>query len=291
MRAKFFLWSALALATEQTASAEIRVVGTDQLGQTFHRAVEKFVHENDTAIRLDLRGSRPGLETLHTGGAEVGLFIFPPGELPPGDTYIYRAIAYQTAMLLVSVRLPLTEITTGQLRDIFGSAAKNSPERWGELGLSGPERARMIAPRALTDRCGLSLPLFRRVVLQDGALRQSVELENNIPALLGRLLASDNSIGLVPYLSAVPDGLRVLAISPQLTDPAYTPSSESLHDGTYPLRLPVYVVFSRAVAPQLLFFLKFLLSDECAEALALANFVPLPAAARHQLVFAFEELH
>ena len=290
MRAKFFLCGAFLLATASVVAAEIHVVGTDLLGPAFARAVAKFVRENDSPVRLDLHGSRPGLEALRGGDADLGLFIFPPGELPPGDTYRYRVVAYQTAMVLVPVKLPLTEITTGQLRDIFGAAGKNSTERWGDIGLTGPERGRTITPRALADRSGLTLPLFRRVVLQDTNLRQSVELADNIPALLARLLASDNSIGLVPYLPVVPAGLRLLAIAPSATEPAYPPSPATLHDGTYQLCLPVYVVFPRAAAPRLLLFLKFLLSEECADALVEANFAPLPVTVRNQLTFEFEEL-
>jgi hypothetical protein len=37
-------------------------------------------------------------------------------------------------------------------------------------------------------------------------------------------------------------------------------------------------------------FLKFLLSDETAAALASADFVPLPAGVRNQLVFELEEM-
>jgi ABC-type phosphate transport system substrate-binding protein len=84
--------------------------------------------------------------------------------------------------------------------------------------------------------------------------------------------------------------LRALALAPSLRDAAHLPTSENLHDGSYPLRLPLYVAFRREAAPRLLLFLRFLLSDEGADALATANFHALPVDARNQLAFELEAL-
>ena len=105
-----------------------------------------------------------------------------------------------------------------------------------------------------------------------------------------RLRAADNSIGVGGAGMAGPAGLRVLAVAAGPTEPAYTPTAENVHRGSYPLRLVLHVVFPRAAAPRLLRFLKFLLADETAAALAPAHFVPLPRGARNQLVFELAEM-
>ena len=92
-------------------------------------------------------------------------------------------------------------------------------------------------------------------------------------------------------LAAEVPGLRVLSLAASPTDPAYGPTPEHVHRGSYPLRMPLYVAFRREAAPGLQLFLKFLLSDEAAAALAPAYFVPLPPGARNQLVFELEEMH
>jgi phosphate transport system substrate-binding protein len=290
-RTSRFVAGLLAVSFAAAVSAEIRVVGSDLLGPEFKRAVGSFSRENDTAVSLDLRGTRPGLDALRAGRADVGLFLFPPGELPPVDPFRARPIGYQTVLVFVPVSLPVTQITIDQLRGIFAKAAANPLERWGDLGLTGDARLRTIAPRALAPGSALTIPLFRRVVLQDGEIKPAVEFEDTVDKLLARVRGADNTIGLTPALPGAPAGLRVLAVAASSSEPAYAPTPETLHDGTYPIRQPLYLVFPRAEAPRLLLFLKFLVSEECATALAKANLMPLPKAARGQAAFEFEELH
>jgi len=96
---------------------------------------------------------------------------------------------------------------------------------------------------------------------------------------------------LLPVAVAVGNGaLRVLAVAAGPTEPAYAPTPEKVHHGSYPLRMVLYVLFPRAAAPGLLRFLKFLRSDETAAALAPAHFVPLPRRARNQRLFELEEM-
>ena len=103
--------------------------------------------------------------------------------------------------------------------------------------------------------------------------------------------AADNSIGVTGLLPAGVGGLRVLAVAAGPSDPAVGPAPEQVHQGGYPLRLPLYVSFRRGAAPELQLFLKFLLSDEAAAALAPAFYLPLPLGVRNQLVFELEEMH
>ncbi|MBI3886308.1 MAG: substrate-binding domain-containing protein [Opitutae bacterium] len=276
--------------TAAVCAAEIRVVGSDLLGPGFQQAVATFAQQNDAAVALDLRGTRPGIEALRAGRAEVGLFLFPPGETPPGEPFFHRPVAYQTVIVLVPAALPLTQITVEQLRGLYAKAAALPLDRWGGLGLTGDARLRTVAPCALAPGRGLSLPLFRRTVLPDGELKPAVELAETIDKLLARVRGADNTVGLAPALPDLPAGLRVLAVAASARDAAYAPTPETLHDGTYPFRLPLYLVFPRAAAPALQQFLKFLVSDEAARALAQANFLPLPDGVRHQAAFDFESL-
>ncbi len=280
---------ALGLAT--LTRAELRVVGSDLLGPEFQHAVAVFSRENDTPVALKLRGTRPGLEALRAGRADVGLFMFPAGESPPDNPFHHRPLGYQTVMVLVPLALPVTQITVDQLRGIFGAAATIPLDRWGALGLTGDARLRAIAPHVLAPGRGLTLPLFRRVVLQDGEIKGTIGLEESMDLLFARVRGADNTIGLSPALPSAPAGLRVLTVAASASEPAYAPTSETLHDGTYPLRLPLFLVFPQARAPQFLQFLKFLVSDECAQALTAANFVPVPKSARNQASLEFEVLH
>ena len=271
-------------------AAEIRVVGSDLLGPGFKAAVAEFSRANESPVVLDLRGTRPGLDALRAGRADIGLFIFPPGESPPGDPFRPRPIGYQTVVVLVPVAVPVTQITVDQLRGVFAKAVAIPLERWGDLGVTGDARVRAIALHAIAPGSSLALPLFRRVVLQDSDFKATIEYGDTVDVLLARIRNADNAMGLVAALPKTPPGLRVLSVAINSSEAAFAPTPETLHAGDYPFRLPLYLVFQPAETPRLLRFLKFLVSEECASRLRAAHFVPLPIATREQAALEFELL-
>jgi phosphate transport system substrate-binding protein len=266
------------------------VTGSDLLGAGFAARVAAFARENDTSVELDLRGTRPGSEALEAGRADVGILLLPPGEKPPAGTLTSRAMGYHVAVVVVPAASPLTQVTVAQLRGMFGETAKDAFTRWGELNLTGEWAARPIALRAVSERGGLAWPLFQRIILQDARPRAGVELSASGDTLAQRLLVADNGIGVAGAGALAQSGLRALALAASPSDPAYAPTVENVHAGHYPLRMVFYVVFRRSAAPELQGFLKFLLSDEMAAALAPADYLPLPVSVRNQLVFELEEM-
>ena len=250
----------------------------------------EFVRQEDTAVKLDLRGTRPGLADLEGGRAEVGLFLLPAEEAPPSGELVSRVMGYQVAVVAVPAVSPLTQITVAQLRGIFGESAKDNFSHWGELNLPGEWAARPIALVALSPRAGQAWPLFQRQILADAAPKVALQFSTTSGAFTQRLLAADNSIGVGGAAVTGTGALRVLAVAASPTEPAYAPTAENVDRGSYPLRMVLYVVFRRSLAPGLQRFLKFLLSDETAATLAPAHFVPLPRGARNQLVFELEEM-
>lgn len=277
---------ALAMAAH---AAEVRVVGSDLLGPALPRAMEKFGREDEVRVVVAFAGTRPGVEQLRSGEADLGLFVLPPGETLPTDAGCSRVIAYQPIVLVVPEKIPLTQLTVAQVRGLFAANAAENFTVWGELGLTGEWRTRPIALHAVEERSALTLPLFRRLTLNGAELKPLARVAP-LERVLASVRASDNAIALVSTFPATGSGLRALALAPSLREPAVLPTRENLHGGSYPLRLPLYLAFRRDAAPRLLPLLRFLLSEECAEVLAQADFQPLPLGARDQLVFELEEL-
>jgi phosphate transport system substrate-binding protein len=263
--------TAFSLATVVPA-AEIRVVGSDLLGEGFARAAAEFARQNDTGVKLDLRGTRPGADDLEAGRAEVGIFLLPAAELPPTGDIVSRVMAYQVTVVAEPAASALTQVTVAQLRETFGGTAQKDR-----------------TPFAVSPQAGLAWPLFQRVILQDAPPKAALAFTPSGAALVQQLLAAENSIGVAGIASAS-GGLRVLALAAGPAERAWLPTPENVHSGAYPLRLVLYVSFPRKKAPELQRFLKFLLSDETAAALAPADFVPLPVGVRNQLVFELEEM-
>src|SRR5438445_12952357 len=96
--ARALILSALAIAA---GAVEIRVVGSDLLGDGFARAVATFARQDDTVVKLDLRGTRPGMEELAAGRADVGIFLLPASEPPPGGAVVSRTVGYQVTVVVV----------------------------------------------------------------------------------------------------------------------------------------------------------------------------------------------
>ncbi|MDI1248465.1 MAG: hypothetical protein PSV13_06235, partial [Lacunisphaera sp.] len=216
--------------------------------------------------------------------------LLPPGETPAGEGLTSRVIGYQVAVVAVPAASPLTQVTTAQLRGIFSETSGDAFTRWGELNLIGAWTARPIALRALAPAAGLAWPLFHQVILADATARPALEFAATPEVFTQRLLATGNSIGITGLPVAEVPGMKVLALAAGPTDPACGPTPEQVHRGGYPLRMSLYVMFRRSEAPGLQLFLKFLLSDEAAAALAPAHYLPLPRGVRNQLVFELEEM-
>lgn len=283
--------SGVAMAVvSSVVAADIRVVGSDLLGEPFRVAVAKFAQENGLEVVVEMRGTRPGIEQLAAGGAEVGLFALPPGETPPAEAFASRAIAFQPVVIAVPQASPLTQMTFTQARGAFALGAAENLSTWGDLGFSGEWRARPLAAHALAPEAGLTLPLARRLLLRGAELKPTILLATSVAQLTERLQASENTLGLSSAVPVEGGGLRAVSLAASVTEPAYAPTPENLAGGQYALSLPLYVTVRRTSAPHLLPFLKFLLSDAGVEALAASQFVALPISARNQLVFELEEL-
>ena len=101
---------------------------------------------------------------------------------------------------------------------------------------------------------------------------------------------NDGALGILPNLPADNPELKVLLLTRDTGGVAFGPTPENVHTGDYPVRLPLYLVFQRAEAPNLSRVLKFLLSEDTAEALKVDGIVPLPRSVRNQEVFDLETL-
>jgi phosphate transport system substrate-binding protein len=281
------LW--LTLATGALAS-EVRVVGSDLLGAEFAEALRDYARRNEIELKLELEGSRAGLNELKEARAEIALLVLPPGEAPPAAPWHSVTLAYHTAVVIVSSDLPLAQLTFAQLAGIFGTSASASLSRWGEVGLDQEWSARTISPQAMAPANALSTELFRQAVLRGAPLRGVVVQQDSTGALLRKMATDQGGIALVPAMPAGAKGLKVVPVAKGGSDVAFGPTPQNVHAGDYPLRLPVWLVIRRDAIRPTLGLLRFVLGDDVAAVLARVQLVPLPREARNQLGFDLERL-
>ncbi len=271
-------------------SEPIRMVGSDLVAETLGPELKAFAAANEVPLTLELRGSRLGLETLQAGGADLGLVVLGTEDAPPGPEFVNAVMGYLTTVVAVPATVPLTQIHFGQLAGVFGASEVTNIKRWSELGVTGSWGVRGITAVAVSRRGGLAVDLFRYEVLKTPDLKSTVVQFKDVAGATGRIGGEEGGIALLPYPPEEGGPLKVLLVAKGERDVAYGPTSENLHTGDYPLRLPVRLVFRKSDAKRLNFLIRHLLADETAPALVKAGVVPLPVQARNQLVFELENV-
>ena len=280
----------LAVLAGSTARAEVRVVGTDLLGVDVSRVLYEFSSRAEFPLALTLDGSRPGLDHLKSGTADLALLVLAPDEARAVAGFESVTLAYHCVVVLVSAVVPLEQVTLDQLRDIFGEGGAGNLSRWGDLGLGGDIAASAIVPHVPVAGQGITAEFFRQTVLQERPFRSSVVRDASPAEMALRLAGDRRALALAPARPSNAPGLKIVPVAVRTNEPAYSPTPENLHSGDYPLGLPLRIVFRRESERMLRPLLRFLLSDDFAPLLEHAGVIPLAPAARRQQSLAFEKL-
>jgi ABC-type phosphate transport system substrate-binding protein len=280
----------LFLSTLTAGWSDVRVVGSDLMGPAFISSVEAYSKRNDLGLNLNLAGSRSGLDDLLAGRADLGLIVFSPEEKTPEAPYVSMVVAYHTAVVVVPATLPLTQISFAQLKAIYSDDAQSGLKRWSDLGVVGEWTHRSILPNVTGPSATLTYELFRHLVLADAPYRPTVILQPNANASLERILGDEGGMAVMPMLPPNQPKLKTLLVGRNPNDVAFGPTSDNLHSGDYPIRLPVYMVFRKDAAKRMLTTLRFLLSEDALPLWQQAGLVPPPIQARNQMIFDLEVL-
>lgn len=263
--------------------ADFRVVGSDLLGLDFSRAFYEYAGRNGIKLALAFDGSRPGLEELKAGRADLALLVLPPEEESKLAGYRAQPMGYHAVVILVPAACPLERISVEQLGRIFGAegpGGSGAVTRWSELGLGGTWGAAKVTAVAPEVGSGITLEYFRSTVLRGRDLRPTVRRYATPSELQAQLSGEVHAIALAAAAPAEGSHLKALRLAVSATEAAVAPTAEALHEGRYALRLPVQVVFQPDRAPALARLMEFLFGDAPADLLAKAEVTPLPPAER-----------
>ncbi len=263
-------------------AAEMRVVGSDLLGAEFSRSLLLAAGRVELALAVAFDGSRPGLEALRAGRADVALVSFPANEENALNEFSTIPLGWHRVVALVPVEAPLSQITLPQLAGIFGRDARDDVQRWGELGVTGDWSNSPIKALVPVRGTGLALELFRRLALGGNALKPLVVSYHPGDDLALLLRGDSRAVAIAGAPLAVSTPTKVLAVAAQAGEPAFMPSPENLDSGDYPLRLPVQAAFAKANLPRVLPLLRLLLSEESAEKIDRAGLAALSVTSRRR---------
>ncbi len=282
---RVFALAAGLFAVTGELSAAVRVVGSDLLGLEFSRAFYAHAGRAGVAVALAFDGSREGLAHLKSGRADLGLIVVPQ-EAELGAAGLRTAVvAFHPVVVLVPAACPLEAITVPQLAAIFGagrSSAAATTLRWRDLGVKGDWSQAALLPLVPESSSGLTVAFFRSTVLHEGAWKRGVVRYADVADLAVHFGGEAKPIALAATFPATTVAIRALPVARGASQKAVVASPETLAAGTYPLRAAVHVVFREEKLADIPGLLEFLYSDDAARALARADIVALPTAARNE---------
>ncbi len=281
MKTPFRIFLLSVLSIQLAYAEEIRMAASDLLAEFITPHLKAFAEENDLHLTIDDIGSLPAMDRLRANEIDLAVVAFPESAEVPREEFSVFPLAYSTAVLVVNNGNPINELSLSRLGGIFGSSEEFNFNTWGELGTSG-WRTRNIKPLAGPAEGSISLELFRHSVLSGRALKSSVAMlrDSEIEDAITRDIAS------IGILSALPEksNLKVLMLSGGQGDPAFSPTSENIYLGDYPIRLPFYIAFNPRDEGKVKPILRALLSAEISESLNKNDLFALPETARNRML-------
>lgn len=276
MKVFAFLFSCVVLSAAD-------IVGTDLLVGPFARAFEKAAGRT----AADFGGTLPGRHAFVDGRAAAAVLMLRDREVAPVPSGRIGVAEFRLASAVVVVATHganrAEAITLENLANAFAKDPRSPARNWNDLDPSA--RSELMTPAVCSPAGTLVLEIFQGMVLEGQPFRADVR-QRVEPELAADLLAS--RAGTVVLLPRPPSGRgRVLQVAdgrPGKSSTPYSPDENNVHNGDYPLQVPLVLYVRLDRLPQLRPALGWLFSDEAAGLLEKQGLYPAPKAARTRFV-------
>lgn len=251
------------------------IVGTDLLDGRFAAGLRAAAGQD----AADFAGTLPARRAFVDGRSAAAILMVRPGETAP----VAGAREFRLASAVVVVATHgsnrMEQISFEQLANAYARDARAPARNWNDLDPAA--RSELMTP-ALTSPPGtMVLEIFQGLVLEGQPFRPDVRLRVE-PSLASDLLAARaGSIVLLPKPPAARG--RVLPVAdgrPGRSATAYGPDETNVHNGDYPLQVPLILYVRPDKVAALRPALRWLCSDTAAALLSEQGLTPAPAAAR-----------
>ncbi len=293
-RHRWMRWTAgllLSVVGVAGQAPKLRIAGSDVLGPPVVALLEKWAADFEEEIAVDFDGTRLALDRVSAGEAAMALLLDYPTAPALPETWMSVPLGHVVVLVVAPEKAPIEQIGFADLAKIFGASSAVATLRWGDLGGVGDWTVEPVVPFVTDGEGGMAEPIFRHVVLRDGALKAGVTRHRSAPATLAAAAREVGALAIVPRLPAEVTGFKVLLVSAWDDQVAFGPTAENLAVGDYPLRLELRLAFPRAQAGPLLEWLRLWHSEQMASALEACGVLPLAAPVRNQQVFDLELLN
>ena len=241
----------------------------------------------DPQLVTDFAGSLPGRLAFSEGRAAAAILLrreLDPALTAPGREPVEEFWLASVVVVVATHRSNrLESLTLEQLANAFAKDARTPARNWNDLEPSA--RSELMTPAVCSPPGSLVLEAFQGIVLEGQPFRSDVR-QRVEPSLAVDLLASRaGAVLLLPHSSLAKP--RVLAVADGRagkSSTAYAPSEANVHNGDYPLQLPLILTVRKGKMNELRPALVWLFSDEAAALLEKQGLYPAPKSARTRFV-------
>ncbi len=231
---------------------------------------------------VDFAGTLPGRRAFVEGRAAAFAGLRRVGEASPVPKGATAAEFHFASVVIVVATHESNRVERLTLENLVNAFAKDAPttaRNWNDL--SPDARSELLTLVVCSPPGTLLLETFQGIVLEGRPFRPDVRLRVG-PDLAADLLAA--RAGSLVLLPRPPTGRgRVLPVvdgRPGRSATAYGPDEANVHNGDYPLRLPLILSVRSDQVAALRPALRWLFSDEAAALLVRQGLYPAPAVAR-----------
>lgn len=258
-------------------------VGSDLLDGAVARGLDQAAGRTVA----DFGGTLPGRQAFVDGRAAAAVLMRRDREVAPvpGGGLAVAEFRLASAVVVVATHGSnrTEQITLENLANIFARDPRSPARNWNDLEPAA--RSELITPAVTAPAGSLVLEIFQGIALEGQPFRADVRLRIE-PALAADLLASRaGTVVLLPRpLVGRGKVLQVADGRPGRSSTAYGPDENNVHNGDYPLQIPLMLYVRQDKLPQLAPALRWLFSDEAAALLEKQGLTPAPKAARTRFV-------
>lgn len=270
----------LLLASVAASAAEI--VGSDLMQGAFARGLDQASGK----VVADFGGTLPGRQAFAEGRASAAVLMMRDREVAPttgGSPVVEFRLAAAAVVVATHASNRAEQVTIESLANIFARDPRSPARNWNDIDPAA--RSELITPAVSSPSGTLVLEVFQGIVLEGQPFRPDVRLRVD-PALAADLLAS--RAGTVSLLPRSPTGrgkvLQVADGRPGKSSTAYGPDENNIHNGDYPLQVPLVLYVRQDRLKSLGPALRWIFSDEAAALLEKQGLYPAPKAVRTRFV-------
>ncbi|MDR2512483.1 MAG: hypothetical protein LBD01_01595 [Puniceicoccales bacterium] len=281
-----FTLGCAAQAWGQAAGAvkSITLAGSDLLQGGAAENLKKNAASLPGGVEFVFDGSLHGERRLREGSADAALLIIPQKakvrELLSGE-WVARPVAYQTVVVIINEMNKLETIDLPSLAAIYGRGQKESYRNWAQL--SDSKMDSVIFALSTHYDLGIVAPLFRDKVMGGVDFQEEVAFRASDTIAEEQVLMHTNAIAILATRPTHPRA-KILALRAPGKKNAYLPTAENLHNGDYPLAVPMCFVFAKKNSKAAMGLLPLIFGDEFARALPSVGLMPIPENLRANII-------